>query len=63
MSTEGVSRFSISLKKDLLVHCLEVLVLRGKASGIKAFVDRLIAAKGVKQGRLILTTTGKGIPG
>ena len=39
-------------------NCLEVLVLRGKASAIKAFADRLIAAKGVKHGKLSLTTPG-----
>jgi len=39
-----------------------VLVLRGKASEIRALADRLIAAKGVKHGKLTLTTTGKDLP-
>lgn len=43
-------------------NCLEVLVVRGKASAIKAIADRLIGAKGVKHGALSLTTTGKDLP-
>lgn len=44
-------------------NCLEVLVLRGKVSSLKALADRLIGVKGVKHGRLSLTTTGKDLPG
>lgn len=44
-------------------NCLEVLVVRGKASAIKTFADRLIGAKGVKHGKLSITTTGKDLPG
>jgi len=40
-------------------HCLEVLVLRGKASEVRKIADSLIATKGVKHGRLTITTTGK----
>jgi CopG family nickel-responsive transcriptional regulator len=43
-------------------NCLEVLVVRGKASVIQAFSNRLIGAKGVKHGKLSITTTGKDIP-
>ena len=43
-------------------NCLEVLVVRGKASAIKTFADRLIGAKGVKHGKLSITTTGKDLP-
>jgi CopG family nickel-responsive transcriptional regulator len=39
-------------------HCLEVLVLKGKASVIKKIADTLIATKGVKHGRLTITTSG-----
>lgn len=42
-------------------NCLEVLVLRGKASKVRALADTLIATKGVKHGRLIVTTTGEGL--
>ena len=43
-------------------NCLEVLVVRGKVSEIKAIADRLIGAKGVKHGKLSITTTGKDLP-
>jgi len=39
-------------------HCLEVLVLRGKASLVQKIADALISTKGVKHGRLTITTTG-----
>lgn len=38
--------------------CLEVLLLRGKAKDIKAISDGLIATKGVRHGKLALTTSG-----
>ena len=40
-------------------NCLEVLVVRGRASTIKTLADRLIGARGVKHGKLSITTTGK----
>jgi CopG family nickel-responsive transcriptional regulator len=39
-------------------HCLEVLVVRGKAEEVKKLADTLIATKGVKHGRLTITTSG-----
>jgi CopG family transcriptional regulator, nickel-responsive regulator len=43
-------------------NCLEVLVVRGKASVIKSVAEHLIAVKGVKHGKLTMTTTGKDLP-
>lgn len=43
-------------------NCLEVLVVRGKASQIRSIADELVAAKGVKHGKLTVTTTGKDLP-
>jgi CopG family nickel-responsive transcriptional regulator len=43
-------------------NCLEVLVVRGQAAVIKKIADELIAAKGVKHGKLTVTTTGKDLP-
>ena len=43
--------------------CLEVLVVRGPANAIRQVADRLTAAKGVKHGRLTVTTTGKELSG
>lgn len=40
-------------------NCLEVLAVRGRADAVKKFADSLIAAKGVKHGRLTVTTTGE----
>jgi len=40
-------------------NCLEVLIVRGKGEEIKHISDLLISARGVKHGRLSLTTTGK----
>jgi CopG family nickel-responsive transcriptional regulator len=39
-------------------HCLEVLVVRGKASEVRRIADGLISTKGVKHGRLTMTATG-----
>lgn len=35
--------------------CLEVLVIRGKASKAQMLADRITALKGIKQGELVLT--------
>ena len=43
-------------------NCLEVLVVRGKADIIKKIADELTTAKGVKHGKLTVTTTGKDLP-
>jgi CopG family transcriptional regulator, nickel-responsive regulator len=40
-------------------NCLEVLIVKGQSGDIKAAADRLIGTKGVKHGRLTMTTTGK----
>ncbi len=39
-------------------HCLEVLVVRGKSAEVRRVADALITAKGVKHGRLTITTSG-----
>lgn len=40
-------------------NCLEVLVLKGQSKIIKHLADRLIGTKGVKYGKLTMSTTGK----
>ena len=42
-------------------NCLEVLVVKGRGGDIKKISDRLIGTKGVKHGKLSLTTTGKNL--
>ncbi|MDQ6704529.1 MAG: nickel-responsive transcriptional regulator NikR [Acidobacteriota bacterium] len=39
-------------------NCLEVLVMRGKARAVEKIADALISTKGVKHGRLTITTSG-----
>lgn len=39
-------------------NCLEVLVLKGKASVVRRMADALISTKGVKHGQLVITTSG-----
>jgi CopG family nickel-responsive transcriptional regulator len=39
-------------------NCLEVLVVRGPAATVRKLADALIATKGVKHGRLTMTTMG-----
>ncbi len=55
-----------SVLSSLHVHldhdnCLEVLVVRGRASAVKKIADALISTKGVKHGRLTITTAGTGL--
>ena len=39
-------------------HCLEVVVVRGAAVDVKRLADELIGTKGVKHGKLVMTTAG-----
>ncbi len=55
--------FHRSILSTLHVHldhdnCLEVLVVRGKAADVRKVADALISTKGVKHGRLTITTSG-----
>ena len=43
-------------------NCLEVLAVKGRADKIKAVADKLISVRGVKHGKLTMTTTGKELP-
>ena len=55
---EVLSTLHVHLDHD---NCLEVLVVKGKASLVKKLSDTLISTKGVKHGRLTLTATGAGL--
>lgn len=54
-----ISTLHVHLDHD---NCLEVLVVRGQAGRIKRIADELIAAKGVKHGKLTVTSTGRDLP-
>jgi CopG family nickel-responsive transcriptional regulator len=43
-------------------NCLEILVLRGSAASIIDLGNKLISTRGVRHGKMILTTTGKNLP-
>ncbi len=62
--TDLQHRYLDSIVSSMHIHldahnCLEVIVVKGKAKDIKAIADRLIGTKGVKHGKLSVTTTGK----
>jgi CopG family nickel-responsive transcriptional regulator len=55
-----------SILSTLHVHldhdnCLEVLIVRGKSAVVRKIADTLISTKGVKHGRLTITTSGAGL--
>lgn len=59
--------FEGDIKSVLHIHldhhnCLEVLVVQGKGSLLQHFADQLVSIKGVKHGKLTMTTTGNLIP-
>ncbi len=51
-----ISTMHLHLDED---NCLEVLVVKGKVDEIKSIADKLISTRGVKHGKLTMTTTGK----
>lgn len=51
-----VSTMHVHLDHD---NCLEILAVKGKGRKIREIADRLISTKGVKHGKLTLTTAGK----
>lgn len=42
-------------------NCIEVIIVKGAAPSIKAIADRLIGTRGVKHGKLTVTTTGRNL--
>jgi CopG family nickel-responsive transcriptional regulator len=54
-----ISTLHVHLDHD---NCLEVIIVRGKAAMVKKLADELIAAKGVKHGKLTITSIGKDLP-
>lgn len=51
-----VSTMHVHLDHD---NCLEVLVVKGKGKRIRYLSDALISAKGVKHGKLTITSAGR----
>lgn len=40
-------------------YCLEVIIMKGRSNVIKEMSDRILSMRGVKHGKLVLTSTGK----
>ncbi len=51
-----ISTLHVHLDHD---HCLEVLAVRGQTKIIRKIADKMISLKGVKHGKLVMTTSGK----
>jgi CopG family nickel-responsive transcriptional regulator len=51
-----ISTMHIHLDEE---NCLEVIAMRGDTGTVQEISDRILGTKGVKHGRLVLTTTGK----
>ncbi|RKY79281.1 nickel-responsive transcriptional regulator NikR [candidate division KSB1 bacterium] len=55
---EVISMMHIHLDET---NCLEVLAVRGNPEKIKEIANHLISTKGVKHGKLVMTSTGKNL--
>ncbi len=42
-------------------NCLEMIAVKGKTAAIRKIADKLISLRGVKHGKLVMTTTGKNV--
>lgn len=51
-----ISTMHLHMDED---NCLEVLVVKGMVDKIKTIADKLTSTRGVKHGKLTMTTTGK----
>ena len=40
-------------------NCLEVIIVKGRGSEVQQLADQLLSLRGVKHGKLVVTTTGK----
>lgn len=40
-------------------NCFEVVIMKGRAGEIKHLADHMLSLKGVKHGKLVITSTGK----
>jgi CopG family transcriptional regulator, nickel-responsive regulator len=65
--TELQHRYYAAIMSSVHVHldhdnCLEVILVRGKSALVQDLANALIATKGVKHGRFMLTTSGRHLP-
>jgi CopG family nickel-responsive transcriptional regulator len=56
------TRIISSLHVHLDAHnCLEVLIVKGQGRDVRSIAEKLIGVKGVKHGKMLTTTAGRGI--
>jgi len=64
--TDLQHKFTKHIESSLHVHldednCLEVVLVRGDAKGVKTLVEKMMALKGVKHAKLTITSPGEGL--
>jgi CopG family nickel-responsive transcriptional regulator len=42
-------------------NCLEVVIMKGKSGEVRHLADHMLAMRGVKHRKLVVTTTGRGL--
>jgi CopG family nickel-responsive transcriptional regulator len=42
-------------------NCLEVVIMKGRSGEVRRIGDRILSLRGVKHGRLVITSTGKNL--
>jgi CopG family nickel-responsive transcriptional regulator len=42
-------------------NCLEVVIMKGRSSELRHTADQILSLRGVKHGKLVFTTQGKGL--
>src|SRR5215469_13029166 len=65
--TEIQHRHYAAILSSVHVHldhdnCLEVILVKGKSALVQKLANSLIATKGVKHGRFVLTASGRDLP-
>ena len=42
-------------------NCLEVVIMKGRSGDVKHLADHMLSMRGVKHGKLVITSTGKNL--
>ncbi len=42
-------------------NCLEVVIMKGRSGEVRSLADKILSLRGVKHGRLVITSTGKNL--
>lgn len=42
-------------------NCLEVIIMKGRSGDLRRLGDQILSARGVKHGRMVITSTGQGL--